>query len=50
MYAQLSSMPKAIDDIIAALRLPASEVASTLTVLEIKRFAKQLAGKRFVRA
>ena len=50
VYSVLSSTPQAIDDIITALRLPASEVSSTLTVLEIKRFVKQLSGKRFVRA
>jgi DNA processing protein len=50
VYSLLSSAPTAVDDIIAALGLPVSEVNSTLTVLEIRRFVKQLTGKRFVRA
>ena len=50
VYLALSSTPKALEDIIAELQLSASEVNSTLTVLEVRRFVKQLAGKRFVRA
>ena len=50
VYSALSSTPQTLDELIAVLRLPVSEVSSTLTVLELRRLAKQLTGKRFVKA
>ncbi len=45
----LSSKPKTIDEIIESSHLPAHVVSSHLTLLELKKLAKQLPGKRFVR-
>ncbi|MBI4555148.1 MAG: DNA-protecting protein DprA [Planctomycetes bacterium] len=45
----LSSHPKTIDEITEASGLPTHVVSSNLTVLELKKLVKQLAGKRFVR-
>ncbi|MDI6760882.1 MAG: DNA-processing protein DprA, partial [Candidatus Brocadiaceae bacterium] len=45
----LSSHPKTIDEITESTHLPAHVVSSHLTMLELKKLVKQLAGKRFVR-
>jgi DNA processing protein len=45
----LSSHPKTIDEITEASGLPTHVVSSNLTMLELKRLVKQLAGKRFVK-
>lgn len=50
IFSLLSSSPRDIDDIIQVSGLPTSVVSSTLMILEIKKFAKQLTGKRFVKA
>ncbi|ODS32293.1 MAG: DNA protecting protein DprA [Candidatus Scalindua rubra] len=50
VFSLLSSMPKAIDEITAKSRLPSSNVASILMILEVKKLVKQLSGKRFVKA
>ncbi|MGR3220639.1 MAG: DNA-processing protein DprA [Candidatus Anammoxibacter sp.] len=49
IFAVLSNYPLGIDDIINTTKLPASVVASTLMILEIKKAVKQLPGKRFVK-
>lgn len=49
IFNSLSHQPKHIDQIIRDTGLPVSVVASTLTILEIKRFVQQLAGKNFVK-
>lgn len=49
IFSSLSNFPLGIDDIISDTKLPASVVASTLTILEIKKAVKQLSGKRFVK-
>lgn len=45
----LSSHPKTIDEITEASGLPTHVVSSHLTMLELKKLVKQLAGKRFVK-
>ncbi len=45
----LSSQPRTIDEITESTSLPAHIVSSHLTMLELKKLVKQLAGKRFVR-
>jgi len=50
IFNLLSSAPKSIDQIIEETGLPAAATASTLLILEIKKLAKQLSGKRFVKA
>lgn len=50
IFSLLSSSPKDIDEIIRITKLPTSVVTSTLLILEIKKLAKQLSGKRFVKA
>lgn len=50
IFSLLSSIPKTIDEITNRSGLPASNVASTLMILEVKRLVKQLSGKRFVKA
>lgn len=50
VFSLLGSQPKTIDEITEEAGLPASNVASTLMILEIRRLAKQLSGKRFVKA
>ncbi|HHT9119448.1 MAG TPA: DNA-processing protein DprA [Candidatus Hypogeohydataceae bacterium YC41] len=45
----LSSQPRTIDEITESSGLPAHVVSSNLTMLELKKLVKQLAGKRFVR-
>ena len=50
VFLLLGSQPKTIDEITGESRLPASNVASTLMILEIRKLVKQLSGKRFVKA
>ncbi len=50
IFSLLSSTPMAIDEITTKSGLPASNVASILMILEVKRLVKQLTGKRFVKA
>ncbi|MFQ5862990.1 MAG: DNA-processing protein DprA [Candidatus Brocadiales bacterium] len=50
IFSLLSSQPKTIDEITEESQLPASNVASTLMILEIRKLIKQLSGKRFVKA
>lgn len=50
VFNLLGSQPKTIDEITEESGLPAPNVSSTLTVLEIRRLVKQLSGKRFVKA
>jgi DNA processing protein len=50
VYQALSHEPMHIDEIARTTGLPVSTVMSTLTILEIKRLARQLAGKTFVKA
>jgi DNA processing protein len=50
IYETLSHDPLQVDDIIRMTGIPASNVLSTLTILEMRRLVKQLAGKRFVKA
>ncbi|MFN3466180.1 MAG: DNA-processing protein DprA, partial [Candidatus Brocadiales bacterium] len=45
----LGSHPKTIDEVTEASNLPAHVVSSHLTMLELKKLVKQLAGKRFVK-
>jgi DNA processing protein len=47
---KLSDEPIHIDEIIRLTGMGAQEVAGTLMILEIRRIARQLPGKRFVRA
>ncbi|MFQ5965802.1 MAG: DNA-processing protein DprA [Candidatus Scalinduaceae bacterium] len=49
VFALLSSMPVTIDEITVRSGLPASNVASILMILEVRRLVKQLSGKRFVK-
>jgi DNA processing protein len=50
VYDAINVEPTAIDDIIHHAGVTASEAASTLLVLEVRRAIKQLPGKVFVRA
>jgi DNA processing protein len=49
IYDTLSHDPLHVDDIIRTTGIPAPNVLSTLTILEMRRLVKQLAGKRFVK-
>jgi len=49
IYEMLSTDPASIDDLIYRSDLSPAEVSSSLMLLEIKRFCRQLPGKRFVR-
>lgn len=49
IYATLSHEERAFDDIVGATRLPVSEVNVGLLQLELKRLAKQLPGRLFVK-
>ena len=49
LLACLSSDARDIDDITAEVELSPAEVSAGLLVLEIRRLARQLPGKRFVR-
>jgi DNA processing protein len=50
IFNQLSTEEREIDEITSACELPTSIVSSTLLVLEMKKVARQLPGKRYVRA
>ena len=50
IYDLLDATPKDIDAITAASKLSPGNAASTLMVLELKRLAVQMPGKRYVRA
>ena len=39
-----------LDELVAATRMPAYKVSSTLLMLEMKRLAKPIAGQRYVKA
>lgn len=47
VLASLSSEGSFVDEIALVCRIPVSEALSTLTMLELKGFAKQFSGKRF---
>jgi len=49
IYELLSTDPVSVDDLIYSSERPPAEVSSALMLLEIKRFCRQLPGKRFVR-
>ena len=49
VFSVLTHEPKHIDEIVRETELPVSAVMSTLTILEIKRLAKQLSGKSFIK-
>ena len=49
IYSLLDSVPKNIDELTRLSGVGVSEVTGTLTVLELRKLAGQLAGKRFVR-
>jgi DNA processing protein len=50
VMAQLSTVPLQLDDLIRATGLPASEVMSRLTLLELQGLIRELPGKFFVLA
>ena len=50
LLGQLDDNPTAIDELIARTKLTASQVMATLSVLEMKRLVRRMAGHRFVRA
>lgn len=49
VYAAIGEDEAAFDEIVMRSSLPASQVMSTLLVLEMKKLVKQLPGRRFVR-
>ena len=49
VFGLVSATPRSIDELIEESGMPASQVASTLMVLELKKLVQPLAGKRFVR-
>ena len=50
IFSLLSSIPIDIDEITLKSGLPASNVASTLMILEVRKLVTQLSGKRFVKS
>ena len=50
VFDHLNDQPTPIDELIHRSGLSPQEVSGTLMVLEIKRLARQLPGKRYVRA
>lgn len=50
VYEQLSSVPRDIDHITRECKITAANANSILTILELKRLAVQMSGKRFIRA
>ena len=50
LLGRLEDRPVAVDELIVATRLTASQVMATLSVLEMRRLVKRLPGPRFVRA
>jgi DNA processing protein len=49
LYACLGSQPVEIDDLAEAAGVPVHQAASTLMVLEVRKLARELPGKRYVR-
>ena len=50
LLGQLYDQPSGVDELIVRTGMTAGQVLATLSVLEVKRLAKRLAGHRFVRA
>ena len=50
ILGRLDDRPKAVDELIAATGMTASQVLATLSVLEMRRLVKRLPGHQFVRA
>ena len=50
IYELLSTQAKTLDEIIGEAGLPPSIVSSTLMIMEIRRWVRQLAGQRYVKA
>jgi DNA processing protein len=50
LLGQLHDQPSGVDELIVRTGLTAAQVLATLSVLEVKRLAKRLAGHQFVRA
>jgi DNA processing protein len=50
LLGQLHDQPSGVDELIVRTGMTAAQVLATLSVLEVKRLAKRLAGHRFVRA
>ena len=48
LLALLGSDPLSLDELVRATRLPASEVLSRLTILELEGLIRELPGKRYV--
>jgi len=44
------TLPKNVDELIVGTGFPAQEVLATMLIFEVKRLAKQLPGKRYVKA
>ena len=44
VLSAVTTEPASIDEVIAASRLPASQVLATLSVLEIRRLVRRLSG------
>ncbi len=50
LLGQLDDTPTAVNELIVRTKLTASQVMATLSVLEMKRLVRRMAGHRFVRA
>ncbi len=50
LLGQLHDQPSGVDELIVRTGMTAAQVLATLSVLEVKRLAKRLAGHQFVRA
>jgi DNA processing protein len=50
ILGKLDDRPQAVDDLIGATGLTASQVLATLSVLEMRRLVHRMPGQRFVRA
>ena len=50
ILGRLDDRPKAVDELIVATGMTASQVLATLSVLEMRRLVKRLPGHQFVRA
>ena len=49
LLGQLGNQPRAVDALIASTGLTASQVLTTLSVLEVRRLVRRLPGHQFVR-
>ncbi len=49
LLGQLDDNPTAVNELIVRTKLTASQVMATLSVLEMKRLVRRMAGHRFVR-